>query len=113
MVSTHEIYLVFIVEEFLLHAVVESRPSTCKISQLLHAGKSGFRQPGHDGTTPKLGLNPTTAHSAAGRRTDPPPSLPTAMDPIPDATAAAAPPLDPPQFRSRFQGFLVVSNKLL
>ena len=40
----------------------------------------------------------------AGIRTDPPPSVPSASGPWPLATAAAAPPLDPPQVRSRLQG---------
>ena len=43
----------------------------------------------------------------AGTRMDPPPSVPTARGPSPAATAAPAPPLDPPGVMSRFHGFLV------
>src|SRR5215210_8173120 len=37
-------------------------------------------------------------------RIEPAPSVPTASGPRPAATAAAAPPDDPPQLRARFQG---------
>ena len=40
----------------------------------------------------------------AGMRRDPPPSLPVAMGHRPAATAAAAPPLDPPGVLSVFHG---------
>lgn len=42
----------------------------------------------------------------AGILIEPPPSLAPAKGTIPDETAAAAPPLDPPGVHSRFQGFL-------
>src|SRR5689334_23201450 len=45
---------------------------------------------------PYVGFNPTTPHSAAGCRTDPPVSLPIAQTASPAATAAAEPPDDPP-----------------
>ena len=48
------------------------------------------------GTRPRLGFKPTRPHIAAGIRILPPPSLALADGTIPDATAAAAPPLDPP-----------------
>jgi hypothetical protein len=41
-------------------------------------------------------LYPTTPHNAAGMRSEPPPSLPWATGSRPAATAAAAPPLEPP-----------------
>src|SRR6266516_4826605 len=41
-------------------------------------------------------------------RIDPPPSLPVQIGIIPDATAAAEPPDDPPGVRSGFQGLRVV-----
>src|SRR5262245_39604679 len=47
-------------------------------------------------TRPRLGLNPTSPQIEAGMRSDPPPSLPWASGTRPAATAAAAPPLDPP-----------------
>src|SRR3954471_5161266 len=43
----------------------------------------------------------------AGMRIDPPPSLPNASGPSPEAIAAAAPPLDPPHVFDRSQGFRV------
>ena len=45
---------------------------------------------------------------AAGIRTDPPPSVPMDRGPIPAATAAPAPPEEPPGVRSVFQGFRVI-----
>ena len=47
----------------------------------------------------------------AGTRIDPPPSEADAIETMPDATAAAEPPLDPPGERSKFQGFLAGPNK--
>ena len=44
----------------------------------------------------------------AGIRMEPPPSVPTASGPSPAATAAPAPPLDPPGVSSRFHGFRVI-----
>ena len=38
---------------------------------------------------------------------EPPPSVPWAAGTMPAATAAAAPPLEPPELRSRFQGLRV------
>ena len=40
-------------------------------------------------------------------RIDPPPSLPKAIGPMPAATHAAAPPLDPPGLMRRFHGLRV------
>src|SRR5947207_2079474 len=54
----------------------------------------------------RVGFRPTRPHSLAGMRIDPPPSLACATGTIPDATAAAEPPLDPPVECSVFQGFL-------
>ena len=45
---------------------------------------------------PRLGLIPNRPHTLAGIRIEPPPSLPWAAGARPDATAAAAPPLEPP-----------------
>src|SRR5918998_6039326 len=59
---------------------------------------------GYCGTRPKEGLNPKMPQNAAGMRIDPAPSLPCARGPRPAATAAAAPPLDPPGVFSRFHG---------
>src|SRR5690348_8573466 len=51
--------------------------------------------------------------NAAGLRIDPPPSVPSARGPSPAATAAPAPPDDPPGVRSRFQGLRVTPNTRL
>src|SRR5699024_36569 len=48
---------------------------------------------------PVLGRNPYTPQNAAGMRTDPPVSVPSAKSTSPAATAAALPPLDPPAIR--------------
>src|SRR5579859_2557077 len=44
---------------------------------------------------------------------EPPPSLPTPPADIPEAMAAASPPLDPPGVRSRSQGLLVRPHSTL
>src|SRR5690242_8556138 len=62
------------------------------------------------GTRPSVCLNPTTPQHAAGMRLDPPPSVPTPIGANPAATAAAAPPLDPPQVRDRSHGLAVHPN---
>src|SRR6185369_5620971 len=53
---------------------------------------------------PRVGLRPMMPHWLAGLRIDPPPSLACAKGTIPDATAAAAPPLEPPLVCSRLHG---------
>src|SRR6185437_11831867 len=60
---------------------------------------SGYANPSPidaPGTLPRDGLKPKRPHIEDGMRIDPPPSLPCATGTIPDATAAAEPPLDPP-----------------
>ena len=52
--------------------------------------------PGPIDTRPRLGLSPTSPHMAAGIRMEPPPSDAFAAGSMPTATAAAAPPEDPP-----------------
>ena len=59
------------------------------------------------GTRPRDGLSPNSPHAADGMRIDPPPSLPCAIGTMPDATAAAEPPLDPPGERDRSCGLRV------
>ncbi len=51
---------------------------------------------GNAGTRPKLGLRPKTLVDDAGIRIEPAPSLPTASGPKPSASAADAPPDEPP-----------------
>ena len=53
---------------------------------------------------PYVGLRPTTPHRAAGWRTEPPVSVPSAHTASLAATAAAEPPEDPPGTVSRFHG---------
>ncbi len=55
-------------------------------------------------TRPRLGLRPTSPQALAGIRIEPPPSPAWATGTMPDATAAALPPLEPPGERSRSQG---------
>src|SRR3954452_4410979 len=55
-------------------------------------------------TLARVGFRPTSPHSLAGIRIDPPPSLACARGTIPLATAAADPPDDPPVECSRFHG---------
>ena len=50
---------------------------------------------------PSAGLKPTTPHSAAGMRIEPPVSVPIAHSHIPAATATADPPDDPPGHPAR------------
>ena len=56
---------------------------------------------------PWLGLSPTRPQHDAGLRMLPPPSEALANGTIPTATAAAAPPLDPPGVRSSAHGLRV------
>ena len=51
---------------------------------------------GHEATSPTEGRKPTTPQKLAGFRNDPPRSLPSAIGTIPLASAAAAPPDEPP-----------------
>src|SRR5690625_3501982 len=55
-------------------------------------------------TRPRLGLSPTRPQDAAVIRIEPPPSLACATGTIWEATAAPAPPLEPPAPRSKSQG---------
>ena len=63
--------------------------------------------PSQRGTRPLEGLSPTRPVCDAGRRIDPPPSVPIATGPSPAHTAATAPPLEPPGVNDRFHGFRV------
>ncbi len=61
-------------------------------------------------TVPYVGFKPTTPQNAAGCRTLPPVSLPSAAGTSPAATAAADPPELPPGTRSGSTGFRVGPN---
>ena len=65
-------------------------------------GPSGFR--------PLVGLRPNTPQHAAGIRMEPPASFPWAMATMPEATAAPAPPLEPPGVRVVSHGLRVGPN---
>jgi hypothetical protein len=52
---------------------------------------------------------PNTPQLAAGTLIEPIPSAPCAIGTIPEATAAALPPEDPPGTRSVFHGFRVIA----
>ena len=66
-----------------------------------------------EGTRPGDTRNPTTLQYAAGFRSDPPISLPSAIGSIPQASATAAPPLDPPQVFVVSYGFRVAPKTVL
>src|SRR6516164_5991625 len=68
----------------------------------------GGEKPGERGPRPKVGLMPNTPQKDDGTRIEPTPSVPIAIGPQPAATAAAAPPLEPPLVRRGFQGLRVV-----
>src|SRR5688572_30373025 len=55
-------------------------------------------------TRPRVGFSPTRPHSLAGIRIDPPPSPAVPIATIPEATAAAVPPLEPPVLRVMSHG---------
>ena len=56
-------------------------------------------------TSPQDGLKPTTPQHAAGSRTEPALSVPSATSQSPAASAAALPPLEPPGIRPGASGF--------
>ena len=59
------------------------------------------------GTRPRDGFSPTRPQQAAGMRIDPAPSVAWAIGTMPEATAAAAPPEEPPALRVRSKGLRV------
>src|SRR5262245_40209582 len=62
---------------------------------------------GPAGLRPREGLRPNSPHFEAGMRMLPPPSVACAMGKYPAATAAAAPPDDPPAECARLHGLRV------
>tara|TARA_B100001179_G_C18462404_1_gene347752 strand:- start:43 stop:288 length:246 start_codon:yes stop_codon:yes gene_type:complete len=63
---------------------------------------------GHAGIFPKVGFIPKRPENEQGILTLPPPSVPIDKGPIPEATADADPPEEPPDVQSKFHGFLVI-----
>src|SRR3984957_20089917 len=66
---------------------------------------------GPSGLRARVGFNPNTPEAEAGMRIEPPPSLAWATGRMRAATAAAAPPDEPPEECARFQGFRVGPNR--
>src|SRR6266849_6240150 len=66
---------------------------------------------GPSGLRARVGFNPNTPEAEAGTRIEPPPSLAWATGRMRAATAAAAPPDEPPAEWSRFQGLRVGPNR--
>ena len=94
-------------------AITESRNARSSTLRAIGPATEVSSQPlvvGQLGTRPALGRSPTTLLKEAGLRSEPPMSLPSASGTIPDASAAAAPPLDPPADRVRSYGLRVVPN---
>lgn len=58
----------------------------------------------------RVGFRPKRPQAEAGIRIDPPPSVACAIGAIPQATAAAEPPLEPPALCSRLHGLRVGPN---
>src|SRR6266404_2131792 len=69
-------------------------------------------RPGPHEMRPREGFRPTSPHSLAGMRIDPPPSLACAAATMPDATAAAEPPLEPPVERLGSHGLRLGAVRL-
>src|SRR5712671_7287744 len=65
---------------------------------------------GPSGLRARLGFNPNTPDADAGIRIEPPPSLACATGRMRAATAAPAPPDEPPEECARFHGFRVGPN---
>ena len=64
------------------------------------------------GMRPRLGLSPKMPHQPAGRRIEPPMSVPMCSGPYPAAAAAPAPALEPPGVWRVSQGLRAVVWKL-
>ena len=68
----------------------------------------GAAETGKIGTRANCALMPNRPQSAAGMRTEPPPSVPRANGVRPAATLAAAPPLEPPGVLDKSHGLRVI-----
>jgi len=78
-----------------------------EITPSLEAPNQASPMPGPDDTRPRDGRSPNSPQHAAGMRIEPPPSPPIATGTIPEATATADPPLDPPGEKAGRQGLWV------
>ena len=80
-------------------AMAESSSATSATVRAIGPSTEKGAQPssaGHVGTRPGEGRKPTTLQKLAGLRSEPPMSLPSAIGTMPEASATAAPPLEPP-----------------
>ena len=68
---------------------------------------------GPPGTSPCDGRKPKTLFQAAGLRSEPPKSLPSATGSMSSASATAAPPLEPPAVSAGSKAFSVGPNTVL
>jgi hypothetical protein len=75
------------------------RASAPSVASPTSSGMSGAQE-----IRPRVGLMPNSPHTLDGIRIEPPPSLPWAAGASPDATAAPAPPLEPPADLDRSHG---------
>src|SRR5580704_8914105 len=73
--------------------------------------RSPVSEGGQAGTLPNVAFRPTSPLKLDGMRTEPPPSVPMAIGPSPAATAAPAPPDEPPGVQSGFHGLRVMPFK--
>ena len=74
------------------------------------SGRASSSLAGPTDVRPRDVFSPTRPQQAAGIRIEPPPSLACANGSMPDATAAAEPPDDPPGVRARSHGLWVGPN---
>ena len=83
-----------------------SSPAVSRTVRLTHSStpRPASARAGPTEIRPWLGLSPTSPQHEAGMRMLPPPSEALANGTIPAATAAAAPPLEPPGTRSSATG---------
>ena len=91
-----------------------STSSSAAVSRTLRVTTNSAEKPlqrspsaGPNELRPRVGLSPTRPHMLAGPRIEPPPSLACAAGTMPAATAAAAPPLEPPALCAGFHGLRV------
>jgi hypothetical protein len=90
-------------------AAGEHREQECRV---LTASPDQSVRPTPTGVpTPGVGLMPTSPQAAAGIRTDPSASVPCATATRPAATAAPAPPDEPPAVSERFHGLRVTTTR--
>jgi hypothetical protein len=95
----------------------EVASSSAALSRTLHVTAWPAEAPpqpspasGPIGLRARVGLRPNSPQQEAGMRMEPPPSVACAIGTMPDATAAAEPPLEPPALWSRRHGLRVGPN---